>query len=74
MELFSAQAQAYRDEVLIPGIPVVSVEAGIAQGWQAWAQRSVSIECFGASAPGPEAMAKLGITPQAVVEAVTSLL
>jgi transketolase len=74
MELFAAQDQGYRDEVLIPGIPTVSVEAGVAQGWQAWAQRTVSIERFGASAPGPEAMARLGITPQAVVDAVSSLL
>ncbi len=74
MELFAAQDQGYRDEVLIPGIPTVSVEAGVAQGWQAWAQLSVSIERFGASAPGPEAMARLGITPQAVVDAVSSLL
>lgn len=74
MELFAAQDQEYRDEVLMPGVPTVSVEAGVSQGWQAWAQRSVSIERFGASAPGPEAMAKLGITPDAVAHAVSSLV
>ena len=37
-ELFAAQDQAYRDEVLPPGgrRARVSIEAGITFGWQAW--------------------------------------
>jgi transketolase len=73
-ELFAAQGQAYRDSVLVPGVPSVSVEAGIAQGWERWVDRSVSIERFGASAPGGEVLAKLGITADAVAGAVRSLL
>jgi transketolase len=70
LELFAAQQQSYRDEVLPPGIPSVSVEAGIAQGWERWVDRCVSIERFGASAPGSQVLARLGMTPAAVAEAV----
>ena len=73
-ELFAAQDDAYRAAVLPPGTPAVSVEAGVAQGWERWVDRSVSIERFGASAPGAEAMAKLGITAEAAAAAVRSLL
>jgi transketolase len=52
----------------------VSVEAGVAQGWERWVDRCVSLERFGASAPGGEAMARLGITAEAVAEAVLGLL
>jgi transketolase len=74
LELFAAQATSYRDDVLPPGIPSVSVEAGVSQGWEGLVDRSVSIEGFGASAPGPEVMARLGITLEAVVEAVQRLV
>ncbi len=74
LELFAAQDQSYRDEVLPPGIPSVSVEAGVAQGWERWVDRCVSVERFGASAPGSQVMARLGMTPAAVAEAVRESL
>jgi transketolase len=74
LELFAAQDAAYRDEVLPPGRPAVSVEAGVSQGWEGLVDRCVSIEGFGASAPGPEVMAKLGITAEGVSQAVRSLV
>jgi transketolase len=73
-ELFAAQDAAYREEVLPPGLPKVSVEAGIAMGWAQWVDRSVSIERFGASAPGGEVLERLGITPEATAAAVRELL
>jgi transketolase len=73
-ELFAAQDEAYRDEVLPAPLPKVSVEAGISMGWERWVDRSVSIERFGASAPGLETLEKLGITPQATADAVRELL
>jgi transketolase len=73
-ELFAAQDAAYRDSVLPPGQPKVSVEAGIAMGWSQWVDRSVSIERFGASAPGETVMRELGMTPEAVATAVRSLI
>ncbi|MFM9127626.1 MAG: transketolase-like TK C-terminal-containing protein, partial [Solirubrobacterales bacterium] len=73
-ELFEAQDQAYRDSVFPEGVPSVSVEAGIGQGWERWVDGVVSIERFGASAPGPEVMDKLGITPHNVAERVKELV
>jgi transketolase len=73
-ELFEAQDDDYRDDVLPPGLPAVSVEAGISMGWSRWVDRSVSIERFGASAPGAEVLSRLGITPEATVAAVQELL
>ncbi|MGO1509435.1 MAG: transketolase [Actinomycetales bacterium] len=72
-EWFADQDEAYREEVLPSGVKArVSVEAGLAMPWRDLvgdAGRSVSIEGFGASAPGDEVMEKLGITADAVVAA-----
>src|SRR4051795_12404589 len=73
-ELFADQEQAYRDEVLPPGLPSVSVEAGVSLGWERWVDRSVSIDRFGASAPGLEVLEKLGITPDHVASVARELL
>jgi transketolase len=73
-ELFEAQDDDYRDSVLPPTIPSVSVEAGISMGWSKWVDRSVAIDRFGASAPGAEVLEKLGITPAHVVAEAKELL
>jgi transketolase len=65
-ELFEAQTGEYRRIVLPADVPAVSVEAGISQGWSRYAHASVSIERFGASAPGGEVMTRLGITAERV--------
>ena len=51
-ELFADQDDAYRDEVLPPTLPKVSVEAAVTMGWERWVDRSVGVDRFGASAPG----------------------
>jgi transketolase len=68
-ELFEEQSVEYRDSVLPPGLPAVSVEAGIAQGWARYAGVHVSIERFGASAPGATVLERLGITADRVAAA-----
>jgi transketolase len=73
-ELFAAQDEAYRDDVLPPGLPAVAVEAGVTMGWERWVDRVVGIDRFGASAPGPEVLSRLGITPEAVAGAAAELL
>ena len=73
-ELFAAQDDAYRDDVLLPALPSVSVEAGISLGWDRWVDRCVAIDRFGASAPGPEVLERLGITPEHVAEVVRDVL
>ncbi|MEA2256183.1 MAG: transketolase, partial [Solirubrobacteraceae bacterium] len=73
-ELFDAQDDAYRDGVLPPGLPSVAVEAGVSQGWERWVDRVVSIERFGASAPGEEVLEHLGITPENTARVARELL
>jgi transketolase len=73
-ELFEEQDQAYQDEVLPPGVPTVSVESGISMGWARWADASVAIDRFGASAPGDEVMRRLGINPDHVAATVLKTL
>jgi transketolase len=73
-ELFDAQPVDYRRTVLPDAVPAVSVEAGVAQGWSRFAQRSVSLERFGASAPGPVVGERLGITAERAAAAARELL
>jgi transketolase len=72
-ELFEEQPSAYRDSVLLPGTPKVSIEAGVTQGWDRYVGsggESIGLARFGASAPGPEVLRHLGFTVEHVVEAV----
>ncbi|UDY36413.1 transketolase [Dermatobacter hominis] len=71
---FDAQDAAYRDAVLPPGVPTVSVEAGVTLGWERYADASVGIDRFGASAPGDVVLRELGITPEHVAAVARDLL
>jgi transketolase len=73
-ELFDGQDDRYRESVLPRAVPAVSIEAGVAQGWSRYVDAIVSIERFGASAPGAEVMAHLGITPAGVSAVARRLL
>ena len=73
-ELFEAQPSEYREAVLPVALPVVSVEAGVEQGWSRYADASVSVDRFGASAPGPEVFRGLGVTGEAAAAAVRALI
>jgi transketolase len=59
-------------------VPVrVSIEAGATFGWQRWTGdrgANIGLDRYGASAPGGQNMAKLGFTPERVVETVRALL
>jgi transketolase len=70
-EIFAAQPQSYRDEVLPPAVAArVAVEAGIAQGWERWIGpqgRFVGMSHFGASAPLKVLLDKFGFTVDHVV-------
>ena len=65
---FASQDPAFRDEILPPGVPVLSVEAGSTFGWERYADDTIGIDRFGASAPGDVALDKLGINVDHVVE------
>jgi len=62
------------DAILPPGLPTVSVEAGSTFGWERYADRCVGIDRFGASAPGPVVLDRLGINPANVVAQTLALL
>jgi transketolase len=72
-ELFDAQDEAYRDQVIPPAVKArVSVEAGIAQPWYRYvgdAGEIVSIEHYGASADYQTLFKEFGFTTDAVVSA-----
>jgi len=77
-EVFEAQDQAYRDQVLPPAVTArVSVEAGITAGWERYVGlrgTSVGLDRFGASAPGARVFEEFGFTVERVVAAVTGVL
>ena len=73
-ELFAEQGTAYRDVVLPPGIPVLSVEAATTFGWERYADDSLGIDHFGASAPGEVVMREFGFDPVNVAARATALL
>ncbi len=73
-ELFAEQPASYRDQVLPPGVPSLAVEAGASFGWERWANASVTIDRFGASAPGEVALERLGFSPQNVAQQARALL
>jgi len=73
-ELFEQQDEDYQEAVLPVDLPTVSVEAGVRMGWERYADAIVSIDRFGASAPGGLVLEKLGITADNVVAHVQELL
>lgn len=70
---FLAQDRAFRDTVLPPGVPVISVEAGSTFGWSALADRAIGIDGFGTSAPGAVALEHLGMSVANIVGAANEL-
>ena len=73
-ELFEEQDEAYREEILPEDIPVLAVEAASSFGWDRYADDWVSIDHFGASAPGATVLEKLGYTPENVALRAQQLL
>jgi transketolase len=73
-ELFAAQPDDYQDRVLPPEVPTLAVEAGTSFGWDRWVDDSVSLDRFGASAPGGEVLANFGFTAQNVADRARQLL
>ena len=71
---FAQQASKYRQTVFPQNIPVLSVEAGVTFGWSQYADASVGIDRFGASAPGSTVMSKLGISHENVAERARELV
>ena len=78
MELFEEQDAAYRESVLPASVRKrLVVEASSSFGWHKYSGfdgDTVSIDRFGASAPGPVCLEKFGFTVANVVAKANSLL
>jgi transketolase len=77
MELFARQDRAYRDAVLPPGVPRVSIEAAHPMSWYQLVGSdgvAIGIERFGASAPYQRVFQELGITAERMAEAARGLV
>jgi transketolase len=77
-ELFEEQPREYREEVLPPEVRArLSVEAGVELGWKRWVGDegdSISLEHFGASAPGTTVLEQFGYNLANVVARASALL
>ncbi|HRP24929.1 MAG TPA: transketolase [Thauera sp.] len=75
--VFDRQDAAYKASVLPAGLPRIAVEAGSTDGWYKYVGlegRVIGIDRFGESAPAGELFKYFGITAEAVVQAVRSVL
>ena len=73
-ELFAAESEAYREEVLPRAVTArVAVEAGTSLGWDRYASHSISMDQFGASAPGKVLFKQFGFSTERVVEVARSV-
>ncbi|TCJ39332.1 transketolase [Parafrankia sp. BMG5.11] len=81
MELFEAQDEAYKSD-LLPNLPPeqllrVSIEAGATLGWDRYTMANglkIGLNRFGASAPAEDLYAKFGLTAEAIVPQIKTKL
>jgi transketolase len=77
-DLFEAQPQSYRDQVLPPTVTArLAVELGVEQGWSRYVGdrgHTLSVDRFGASAPASVLMTQYGFTEANVVAEARKLL
>ncbi len=78
-ELFEAQSQAYRDDILAgdQNILRVSIEAGSTFGWSTMTGNEglrIGIDSFGASGPGKDLMDHFGLTAEKILPRIIAKL
>jgi transketolase len=73
-DLFEAQDPGYRESVLPGDVLTLAVEAGASFGWDRYADATVSIDRFGASAPGATVLKEFGYTADNVAARARDLL
>jgi transketolase len=78
MDTFDAQDDAYKAMVLPATVPArVAVEAGVSSLWPKYIGMEgivIGVDTFGESAPAADVYKALGVTVEAVVDAVNSLI
>lgn len=73
MELFEEQSENYQLDVLGTA-PVISIEAGSTFGWNRYAQKTIGIDTFGASAPADKLYQHYGLTAEHLAEEIINVL
>jgi transketolase len=77
-ELFLEQSLEYRNSVIPPDVTArLAVEAGSGFGWAQWVGLNgavISVDRFGASAPGSEVMKRYGFTVENVTQKAVTLV
>lgn len=76
-ELFDAQSEAYKADLLPADTLIVSIEAGSTLGWERYTGRSglnIGLDSFGASAPAEDLFAHFGFTAAAIVPQILQKL
>jgi transketolase len=77
-ELFDAQDDDYRNQVLPPEVTArVSIEAGVTLGWHKYVGSTgvtLGVDRFGASAPYQRIYQEFGLTAERLVEVAKGLL
>jgi transketolase len=76
-KIFEEQTAEYKASVLPAGVPKLAIEAGATLGWWKYVGQTgdvIGLDRFGASAPGPKALAELGFTPENVAARAKALL
>jgi transketolase len=76
-ELFDAQDEGYRRDIIPDGPLLVAIEAGATLGWERYIGRgglAVGLDRFGASAPAEDLFKRFGFTAEAIVPKVLDAL
>jgi len=77
-ELFEKASPAYQKRILPSGVKArIAVEAGVSMGWEKYVGSEglvISINRFGASAPGGTVLANFGFTAENIVEKAHALI
>lgn len=73
MELFELQTDEYKAKIL-GSSPIISVEAGSTFGWHKYAQKTIGIDTYGASAPGNKLFEHFGLTPECIAKEVEDFI
>jgi len=78
---FDRQDAAYRDSVLLKGLPRVAIEAGVTDGWHKYVGAAdgrqgavIGLDRYGESAPAGELFKEFGFTVANVVKTVESFI
>jgi transketolase len=75
--IFEEQTPEYKASVLPAGVPRLAVEAGATLGWWKYVGLDgdvIGLDRFGASAPGPKAMAEFGFGPENIAARAKKLV